>query len=769
MKRCLIGLGIFLASLAATYFFGVPVLKRLVKQEIARQVQSFIREGTIEIGDISGSLDRRQILIRDVRIDDRSGHPVIQIDKIQLTVHHGEIWDGVEFLLHSSRLAASVQVFMPRFEIHENCLDDLKRLIRTEAFYEESRLDVDSLVVSDGRIALDMPSALVEPETLTIEMTAVPERNIGWWINAVSHGPRTDFQSAFVLMTAESQPLVPPGAYVDLSTSNSVAFAPPDSSGPDLPVLRVHLTSVDTNPISEIAWDVTMGGRQFDATVKGARPAFDSEPAVALDRIEFTYGDEILVGFDNRIKARNRRMWITASRWIRRSTGLSLSDVDVSADASSAEIFGRIEGYPVRASCSWGGRPGVMLVGVKADTISTDVIFRELGETFPLTGFVGIEASAVFGETSAGQAAWQMNIRSPDLRAGPAFGKLSFRADLRAHGVDTRVDDVSGTIEPAAGVTVSIRGRTEGREFTGRASMRDQSLKDIQLLAQSFGNEFPLSGDSGHAAMDVDFRMTPELELFLNGRLRISGATLRAPGQPFRIDGLDADIPIERSPDTGRMVLDEIPSGTIRAGRVTIGPYQIRDFQVTTKSHGDKMYADIAPLHVFGGTIEAKALFYFSDAPHEVDLTIDSVSLKQVLAPIPKARRSISGLVHGGAQVSIRGTDLKSLSGKLWVKATEGPGELMIVSRPFLENIGGDVIHKLNLPKEVPYERGRLRIHFEEGRIWFDEVTLEAKTLLRRIRTGKVIGSYRVRDLIDEITSVSSENVKVEIGGKKRK
>lgn len=202
---------------------------------------------------------------------------------------------------------------------------------------------------------------------------------------------------------------------------------------------------------------------------------------------------------------------------------------------------------------------------------------------------------------------------------------------------------------------------------------------------------------------------------------------------------------------------------------LVVGPYAFRDLTVTTKSRGDKWYADLAPMEAFGGAIRAKALFYFSDAPTECDVSVDSVSLREVLEPIPDARRSLSGLLSGVAKLSVRGGDWMRLSGTFWAKATPGQGERTIASRKFLENIGGKAVKKMRFPPYVPYRRGSVRMRFLDGRIFFDEVKLEARSMFRGVRFGRVHGTYRIKDLIDELSNVAGRDFKFEVERRKKR
>jgi len=766
MKRVLVGAAAVLAVVGVVLAISYPAVKLAVKREILKELRQFVREGTLEVEEISGTPKRRQARIYGVTVKDSSGRAVVRISRIDADIRR----------IHGRHIDASLRLVDPVIDVDLDRVELLGKMVRWEAFLEKTALEVDRVDVQGGLIRLSAAGILAEPETLAFDARAVLEGAPAQSFELRATGPRTTMMATVSLDAAQAR-VLQEGTALELATTN-LALLPkklalmPDSAPTDVRGLKIRVVPADTSgaAISESPWSVSFGWGPLSAEFRRIRRAADTGTGFDIDEMRFQIGEDQWVCSNNRVTPLARAIRMASGRWSRVHRGLPILAVDsVALDAGreSSTLRATFDGFPVVLTGAWGARPRLAF---SAETISIPSLLHAAGESAPISGLAGVQVEVTKSETSPEEWAWKARVSSSDLQVRLPLGGISVRATLAMEGVGSRADRVSGVIEPAAGVPIVVSGRGNRRIFSGRAAMKDRPIKDIQMLGEILGKRVPLKCESGRAGLEVDFLVKPNLEFRTRGRLRIEGATASTRGFPFRVEGLDVDIPFEYTPDTGQLVLDEAAAGRASAQALHLGPYRLDDIAVTTASKGDKIYANIAKLSAFDGAFRGEVLFHFSKHPHQhTKLSVEGVSLRRVLAPFADARDALTGTVRGEIDLFTSGDHLNEARGTVHVRATEGPGEPMMVSGKFLERIGGPQMRKLRLPKQVPYKNGNLKVSLAKGRISFDEASLEAHTLLRKVRIGEVVGTYRLKDLVDVLSNVSAGDVKVEVGGKKRK
>lgn len=774
MKRVVVGVCLIFFVFAALMAVSAPLIKRSIKYQIVADLKHFIREGRLEVENVSVSPKRREARLLGVSVIDSNGNTVIRIQKIDVRIRR----------MHRRHIDASLRVFAPEIFLNLEQLDSLSRLLRTEAFFEKSRFEFDRVDVQEGQIALTAPGILAVAETLPFVARAQLEGDPTRSLDFQADGPKTSMRLRVRLNGRSDNPYQLEGTGFELLSGNisliprlkAADFADTNAASG----LRIQLFPADTlvPSLDTLQLNAFFSLGPLQGSFLRIHPSAETPGIYKTARMRFSLGHEMLVCDENDLDIRGRDFRVSSKRWIRAQTGLTLEDVHLSAGPNRSEFGAGIAGQAIAAAAEWrntgdGSPPRVRLSF--DGNLPVPTILHEVGESIPLDGFAKLHAEAEQEETAPNQIRWRAEILSRDLRLGPAFGKISCRANLSLRGRGGAVEELAGNVEPAGGLPIFLSGKSTVKGFSGRATLKDRTLKDIQLLGEAFGEKIPLVGETGVARLDVDFSVDRNLKLVLRGHLRIKDATAMSRGFPFRVDGLDVDIPFEVAPDTGKLVVSDAAAGGASARSLDIGPYRFENFSLTTASKGDKLYLDFSPIAAFGGTVRAKLLFHFSEEAHQhAELAVDSVSLSQILAPFPEAHGAISGLVDGEARFYTRGGDLLSARGTLRARAAEGWGEPMRVSRKFLEQIGGNAIRELDLPGEVAYKNGSLKVRLSEGRLLFEEARLEAQTILRKIRIGKIVGSYKLKDLIDVLSNVSAQNVKIDferkkIGGKKQK
>lgn len=757
MKRALKVLGAIVVASVVAAVLLYPVVLALAKRKIVAELAQFVRAGSVRVEDVSIALKRREVRFRNVSVLDASGATVVRLPKIDLRVRR----------MHLSHIDATMKIFEPDFEIDFDRSDTLARLVRWEAFQEEGVVTVDRLEVTGATLRVRGSSILPSAETLTAEIKADLESDTEWVVMRAA-GPQTSVHLALRAARQGDERVFLEGTGLVIKTTN-VLPAPAVETAPGSTGLSITVVPADSiiPAFSNICADVKFSWGPLVGTFSRLRQMPDSSGVFGMDRIQFQLGPETIECESAVVDVWTEQLRLFAERMIRNRTGLVMEDVAISASGASSTFCAAIHGRKISASAEWGK---ISRVRFKTDSLPIAVVLREVDETYPVGGVIAIDADVTRYDTAPEKLYWKTELTSSDFRVGPEFGKISLRLNIGMRGVSEAVEDVRGVVELSPGLPVYVSGKGTAGRFSGKWVMKDRPIADIQMLGEMFGHEFPMKAESGVAGFDVDFSTNRRLQWRLRGRVRVQDAVLASVGFPFRVEGLNVDFPFEQTPDTGKLVVEEAAIGRVRASSLSLGPYTFDGFSMSTASKGDKIFAKLDPISAFGGSLQGQLLFYISESQrHEADIKIEGVSLARILRPFRDARESISGRLRGEIKVNFLGASAKSARGSVWFRAEESADEPMRVSREFLEQIGGKMVRKLGLPKSVPYRDGSLKVRLSEGRIWFDEVDLEAHTLLRKVRIGKVVGSYLIKDLVDVVTHVSADSVKVEFGGKKKK
>ncbi|MBI4179578.1 hypothetical protein HY522_09180 [bacterium] len=752
-KTILVWLAVFLAVIVVL----APVAEQAVKTWIRSELRGYIRAGRLEIEDISISPKRREFRILGLQLKDESGASVVSIPKIDILIRR----------IHHGHVDATLKLFDPAVTFDLDRPAALLRLFRPEAFEDDGFLEIARIDAQNGRMSISATGVLAAPDTLIFSAAAQLEGE-SRTLDVTGRSGRTAVEIALRVQDMAGNIRLLDGTVFKMVSSN-IALLPKTS---DTPEVHLLLTPADTSAPSfrEIGWHTTLDLGPLHGRFDRLRNSGKSAGLFRADRVYLALGPERLVMGPTDFDVREDSFQLRSENWRRAVTGLNLENVRLSASPGASSVRLKIDGHEAAASVAWengpAGRRRVRLA-FASDSLPVADVLREIGETFPISGLAWVRIRAGQEDTPPHELAWSAEIRSPDLRVGPGFGKLSIGADLTVAGRGTTVQDLDGQIEPAKAVPIRVTGRPRASGFYGRLHLKDRPLRDIQILAESFGRDVPLVGETGTVRLDVDFFINRNLQFSSSGRLILRNATAQARGFPFRIEGVDVDIPVRYSPDTGKLVVSEAANGTAFARSLLLGPYRFEDLAVKTSSKGDKLYADFSPVRAFGGEIQAKMLFHFS-APtqQQLDLSVSGLSLGRILEPYPDGRGAISGLIGGEVRVTTRGGDIQNARGTVRMDASEGPGEPMRVSRRFLQEVGGKAVRQLKLPDRVGYRNGHLKVRLSDGRILFDEVSLDAGTLIRRVRIGQVIGSYKIATLIDVLSTVSPEDMKIDLNTK---
>ena len=106
------------------------------------------------------------------------------------------------------------------------------------------------------------------------------------------------------------------------------------------------------------------------------------------------------------------------------------------------------------------------------------------------------------------------------------------------------------------------------------------------------------------------------------------------------------------------------------------------------------------------------------------DILVSGLSLKELCNRFPGIKGYISGRING--IVSLYGTvsNKATLTGFVELWANEGEGEKMLVSREFLQRLGGKKLSGIFFRSDIPYDRAEISALLEEGYLSFDTLDM---------------------------------------------
>jgi len=266
----------------------------------------------------------------------------------------------------------------------------------------------------------------------------------------------------------------------------------------------------------------------------------------------------------------------------------------------------------------------------------------------------------------------------------------------------------------------------------------DAFINSMPRLAQEATVDGSLAAQ-GTLALHNGKRLLEGVLLF--GRIRLD-----SPGQALDISDLDGSFPfsldlsgttaaampgtldfsrdnyeqlhqqLERLPESSQIV----SIGRIALGRMELGP-------VTLHVRAANGRTEIVSLRssLYGGTLRGTgSLLMKKGVSYRGDLLLGGVSLRELCNRFPDIKGYISGRVNGIVSLYGEGGGISGLYGFVDLWANEAQGEKMLVSREFLQRLGGKQLSGVFFRQDIPYDRAEISALLEQGYLSFDTLDI---------------------------------------------
>lgn len=232
----------------------------------------------------------------------------------------------------------------------------------------------------------------------------------------------------------------------------------------------------------------------------------------------------------------------------------------------------------------------------------------------------------------------------------------------------------------------------------------------------------------------------------LQGAVVFSKLRLDSPGKALDISAMDGSFPFSldlsgraaaimpRSVDFTRdnfqqlyQQLDRLPekSQTVTIGRVALGQMELGPLTLHVRAANGRTEIVSMSSPLYSGTLLGTGwLVMKKGVNYRGDLLLSGVSLKELCNRFPNIKGYISGRVNGIVSLYGEGSGIAGLYGFVDLWANEAEGEKMLVSREFLQRLGGKKLSGIFFRQDIPYDRAEISALLEQGYLSFDTLDI---------------------------------------------
>jgi hypothetical protein len=191
-------------------------------------------------------------------------------------------------------------------------------------------------------------------------------------------------------------------------------------------------------------------------------------------------------------------------------------------------------------------------------------------------------------------------------------------------------------------------------------------------------------------------------------------------------------------------------SQTVTLGALNYGFPLLEDIRLRSMSRDSSLNVFRFDAKIFNGQLYGSGALDLSEGLNfRGGFLVKGVSLKALCDTIPPIRGFISGKVDGIVSVKGSGTGFSNLVGKGEFWADPKSGEKMMISREFLQKVGG-ISAKLYLG-DRRFNRGILEAYLKDGYVIFKELELSNRNLLGMTDLSVKVAPFNNRIDLDHL------------------
>ena len=327
--------------------------------------------------------------------------------------------------------------------------------------------------------------------------------------------------------------------------------------------------------------------------------------------------------------------------------------------------------------------------------------------------------------------------------------RITAKALLRGKDMDVRADATIGNLSASLSGAISSFAISD-RSMNLSITVPEATLNDIRTV---FWDMFPdrllYAGLEGSIALQLvathgDNVTTAE------GAVLLRNIMIEGENGEYAAGPLNGTLPVHYDSTAGREIPASFPSferhdfdyikkffadekqfigNEIRIGSFRYGFRLLEDISFRIVQRGTTLNITHFSAKMFGGRIDGAAFVTLSPAlSYRAGLIVDAVSLMQLCEDITPLRGYISGKVNGITALKGSGAGLTEIIGKadLWTYADKT--ERMVISKEFLEKIGGPQVRAYL--RERRFDTGIMSAYLQQGYLIFRELEISNRNFL---------------------------------------
>lgn len=306
-------------------------------------------------------------------------------------------------------------------------------------------------------------------------------------------------------------------------------------------------------------------------------------------------------------------------------------------------------------------------------------------------------------------------------------------------------------------ISATVDGKMLDPFVPARSGSFRYRLKPVPLnsLVDSFVNVLPAVVQE--ATVSGELESGGQLQLYagrvlLDAALHLKGGGIDVPSQKLTVQSLNGVIPVSldlsgKTPLTDddemdftrqqyllihpRMRAVVMREPLLHIGGASFGALKLGPSSVQFKAEDGLTRIVLLRSSLYDGAMMGTgAMVYNRGVKYRLDLFLNSLSLNQFCANIPKIRNYISGRVDGVISVSGDASRKNSLIGfsELWTR--EEGDEGMKVSRDFLQKLSGKKVSGFFFQSDRPFDTAEITAVFEDGYLTFDQLEISNTNMI---------------------------------------
>lgn len=368
-------------------------------------------------------------------------------------------------------------------------------------------------------------------------------------------------------------------------------------------------------------------------------------------------------------------------------------------------------------------------------------------------------------------------IKSSDNR--PALSNVSIDSSLTIG--DKNLDFVLNA--HAKNLSAALSGTVndfmgESRSLKMKLTLPETKALEVRnALWDSFPDGLLYVGLGGTVACDASIKYERQV-LNAEGNLRIKNLTIEGENKEYYIGQVNGTLPLRYKSDEKTSKPSQMPdfekgefenlrryyaegkdigSALIKIGSLRYGFKLLEGIELRVRQSNAHLNIASISATIFGGSLNGSAVVDIAgkDMGYRAGFVVKGISLTRLCEDIPPIKGYSTGKVDGMALLKGSGGGMEGLLGRadFWSYSTKD--EATIISREFLEKVGGPSVKPYL--RERKFSKGIVSLYIQNGFLIFKELEISNKNMFGMQDLSVKVAPFNNRIAIDHLMSSITE------------